>query len=66
MKDQSPVEANVPISEEMEAEGSPPKGRQEDVNEDHKIEQPGEIDFETGRPSFFFLLPLSTQSNLRL
>ena len=48
---QSPVEASLPRSQEMEAEGSPPKERQEDVNGDHKIEPTGEIDFETGSPS---------------
>ena len=58
MKDRSPVEANVPSSEEMEAEGSTPKGRQEDVNEDHKIEPAGEIDFETGSPSLFLSFTL--------
>ena len=54
MKDQSLVEANVPSSDEMEAEGSPPKERQEDVNDDQKIEPAGEIDFETGSPGLFF------------
>lgn len=38
MEGQSPVEASQPSSQEMEADGSPPKERQDDVNEDHKIE----------------------------
>ena len=37
----STVEASVPSSQEMEAEGSPPKERLEDVHEDHKIEPTG-------------------------
>ena len=53
MDGQSPVEARLPSSQEMDTEGSPPKGRQEDVNEDHKIEPTGEIDLETGSPRFF-------------
>lgn len=52
---QSPVEASLPSSQEMEADGSTPKERQEDVNEDHKIEPTGEIDLETGGPSFFYI-----------
>jgi len=63
MEGQSLVEASLPSSQEMEAEGSPPKERQEDVDEDHKIEPTGEIDFETGASSLFFLLHLSTQPN---
>ena len=43
---QSPVEASVPRFQEMEAESSPLKERQGDVNDDHKIEPSGEIDFE--------------------
>ena len=46
MEGQSLVEVSLPSSQEMEAEGSPPKERQEDVIEDHKIEPTGEIDFD--------------------
>ena len=41
MEGQSPVEASLPSSQEVEADGSPPKERQENVNEDHKIEPTG-------------------------
>ena len=51
MAGQSPVEASLPRSQEMEAESSPPRERQD---EDHKFEPTGEIDFETGSPSLFF------------
>lgn len=53
MEGQSPVEASLPSSQEMEADSSPPKERQEDVNEDHKIEPTGEVDLDTGSPSSF-------------
>ena len=46
MQGQSAVGANLPSSQEMEAGGSPPKKREEDCNEDHKIEPTGEIDFD--------------------
>ena len=61
---QSPVEASLPSSQELEAEGSPHKERQEDVNEDHKIEPSGKSDWETGSPRFF--VHLSTLFNLIL
>lgn len=51
MVGEDPVEASLPSSQEMEAEGSSPKEREEDVNEDPKIECTGEGDQDIGSPS---------------
>ena len=64
MEGQSPVGASLPSSQEMEADGSSPKERQEDVNEDQKIEPTGEIDLETGSPSFTSEYTVQSDSDL--